>query len=53
MPDEQRHMKDTVVDLGGGVQGGLTPPPLILGKKIEITEGRKAGRVSKITPLLS
>jgi len=40
-----------VVDLGEGLRGSLPPPPhLILGKKEEITEGRKADRASKTTP---
>jgi len=36
----------------GRAQGSQPPPPLplILGKKEEITEERKAGRVSKIKP---
>jgi len=34
----------------GGAQGVLAPPHLILGKKEEITEGRKADRASKTTP---
>ena len=33
----------------GGSRGGA-PPPLILGKKEEMTEGRKAGRASETKP---
>ena len=33
--------------LGAGAQGLAPPPPLTLGKKEEIAEGRKAGRASK------
>jgi len=37
----------------GGLRGRprrVGPPPLILGKKEKITEGKKASRASKTTP---
>jgi len=37
-------------DLGEGPKGPGCPPPLILGGKEEMTEGRKAGRVNKTKP---
>ena len=41
---------NAVVDLGEGPGGATPPPPLILGKKEEMTEARRAGWVSKIKP---
>jgi len=42
-----------VADLGegpGGAEGPAPPPPTILGKQEEITDGRTADRASKTTP---
>ena len=40
-----------MADLGEGPGGPGLPPPLILGKKEEMTEGKMADRASKSRPL--
>ena len=44
------YMQITVADLGEGPGGPLPPPPLILVKNEEMTEGKMAGRASKSRP---